>query len=345
NHAGGSAQTAVDKFGAIQGQAIGLQGQSYALPTISKKMQKLALSTIKKHLNDLNDFAFKNANLTFYVTKIGTGICGYEVKEIAELFYAIEWNNNIILPIEFSKSKQVIHGFKAYGIGMICNGFQFKEGEQYEHEGKLVCCPNKNELQRGAGGFHFCKNPLDVLDYYPLIDNDCNITEFSEVEGIGENKSNGNKTCVRKLKIGAKLSMKSFTKLSFKFLCESLKIDNGKNNNTRMAASGEDTRMAASGDYTRMAASGEDTRMVASGDNNRMATSGDGTRMVAKSKNTVLAAIGKGSIAKGILGTWITLAEYDSNDICLCVLSKQIDGVKLLPDTFYKLENGKFTKA
>ena len=33
-------------------------------------------------------------------------------------------------------------------------------------------------------GMHFCKRPLDVLHYYPLVDKDGNMTEFSEVEAL-----------------------------------------------------------------------------------------------------------------------------------------------------------------
>lgn len=277
NHAGGAAKTAVDKFGAIEGQAIGLQGQSYGLPTLSKKMQKLALSIIKKHLSDLNAFAQQNNNLTFYVTKIGCGIAGYDIKDIAELFHSIEWNGNIILPLEFLKieQEQIIKGFKAYEKGMICKGFQYEEGETYEHKGELVCCPNSKDIEKGAGGFHFCQDPLDVLDYYSLIDNDCNILEFSEVEGLGESKKDRNKICTRKIKIGGKLSLKSFTDLSLKFLFESVKISE--------TSSGRSAQLASSGDYAKLASSG---------------------------KNSIIAAIGKENIAKGCVGTWITLAEY-----------------------------------
>ena len=50
NHAGGAARVAVGKFGAIMGQAEGLQGQSYAIPTLDKDMQKVDLDTLQKSL-------------------------------------------------------------------------------------------------------------------------------------------------------------------------------------------------------------------------------------------------------------------------------------------------------
>ena len=41
--------------------------------------------------------------------------------------------------------------------------------------------------------FTFAKNPLDVLDYYPLIDDNGNLTEFAEVEALAEPKTDDNK--------------------------------------------------------------------------------------------------------------------------------------------------------
>jgi len=62
-------------------------------------------------------------------------------------------------------------GYKAYNKGLTCRGFQFKEGETYEEKKAAIC----------DSGFHFCKNPMDVLNYYSLVD-----SEFTTVEAIGE---------------------------------------------------------------------------------------------------------------------------------------------------------------
>ena len=63
-------------------------------------------------------------------------------------------------------------GYKAFEKGMICNGKQYAENTVFEEESAEIC----------QSGMHFCKNPLDVLDYYPLIDEKGNITEFVEVK-------------------------------------------------------------------------------------------------------------------------------------------------------------------
>ena len=104
-HGKGAALTAKEKFGAIQRQAEGLQGQSYAI--ITKKDVKVekssTLQEIGKGIQDMLLFAKENPNLKFYVTKIGTENAGYSIPEIKGLFEKLRnyIPNNVILPKEF----------------------------------------------------------------------------------------------------------------------------------------------------------------------------------------------------------------------------------------------------
>ncbi len=108
-HGRGAALTAKQKFGAIQGQAEGLQGQSYAIVTkdLSKGERSISLDDISKGISKLIDFANNNPDKKFYVTKLGSSLAGYSVEEIKELFYNYEALNfedipsNIILPTEY----------------------------------------------------------------------------------------------------------------------------------------------------------------------------------------------------------------------------------------------------
>src|SRR5690606_20900647 len=86
NHAGGAARTAVKKFGAIEGQAVGLQGQSYAIPTLDTEMEKIAYSELKNYVDQFLCFVKDNPEKHFLVTSIGTGIAGWAVEPIASLF-------------------------------------------------------------------------------------------------------------------------------------------------------------------------------------------------------------------------------------------------------------------
>ena len=106
-HGAGAAKTAVDKFGAKYGQAEGLQGQSFGIITkdLSKGERSVPLEKIQDGIVNLLSAANKNPNKKFYVTKIGTGLGGFKVSEIKDIFQKLEnafgINNNIILPKEF----------------------------------------------------------------------------------------------------------------------------------------------------------------------------------------------------------------------------------------------------
>ncbi len=95
-HGGGAARLAYARFGAVWGQGVGLQGQSYAIPTMQGGVE-----TIKPYVDDFILFARRHRELRFYVTKIGCGIAGFSVREIAPLFASAQEEENIILPQEF----------------------------------------------------------------------------------------------------------------------------------------------------------------------------------------------------------------------------------------------------
>ena len=97
-HIGGAARIAYDKFGAEWGNGFGLQGQSYAIPTMFGDVED-----IRPYVNEFIEFAKKNRNKRFYVTKIGCGIAGYTVDEIAPLFENAVDVPNIYMPLDFWK--------------------------------------------------------------------------------------------------------------------------------------------------------------------------------------------------------------------------------------------------
>lgn len=96
-HGGGAARLAYDRFGAIWGQGVGLQGQSYGIPTMHGGVE-----AIKPYVDEFIAFAKQHPELKFLVTKIGCGIAGFTVEEIALLFYHAIDCDNIILPKEFA---------------------------------------------------------------------------------------------------------------------------------------------------------------------------------------------------------------------------------------------------
>mgnify|MGYP006336785949 FL=1 len=85
-----------EKFGAIWGQGVGLQGQSYGIPTMHG-----GVDTIKPYVDEFIEFAKSHQELTFLVTRIGCGIAGFRDEEIAPLFKECIEIDNVILPRSF----------------------------------------------------------------------------------------------------------------------------------------------------------------------------------------------------------------------------------------------------
>lgn len=92
-HGGGAARIAYQKFGAIMGQGVGLQGQSYGIPTMQGGVE-----TIRPYVDEFIAFAKGHPELTFLVTRIGCGIAGFTDDEIAPLFTGAHGIENIVLP-------------------------------------------------------------------------------------------------------------------------------------------------------------------------------------------------------------------------------------------------------
>ena len=97
-HGGGAAAAAHKYFGAVWGVGVGLQGQSYAIPTMQGGVE-----TIKPYVDEFFVFAAEHQELTFYVTRIGCGIAGFRDEEIAPLFMDAVYMDNVILPRRFQE--------------------------------------------------------------------------------------------------------------------------------------------------------------------------------------------------------------------------------------------------
>ena len=95
-HGGGAARVAHQRFGPVWGQGVGLQGQSYAIPTMQGGVE-----TIRPYVDEFIVFARQHPELTFLVTRIGCGIAGFTDEDIAPLFKEALGTDNIILPATF----------------------------------------------------------------------------------------------------------------------------------------------------------------------------------------------------------------------------------------------------
>ena len=95
-HGGGAARAAYDHFGAIWGQGVGMQGQSYAIPTMHG-----GVDVIKPYVDEFIAYAREHQEMFFYVTRIGCGIAGFSEEDMAPLFRDALDLSNVALPKDF----------------------------------------------------------------------------------------------------------------------------------------------------------------------------------------------------------------------------------------------------
>lgn len=100
-HGKGAALIAIQKHGAIYGQGIGRQGNSYAIPTKDHKLRSLPLTEINRYVEQFIDYALRHDELEFQLTAIGTGLAGYQPEDIAPMFKNAP--KNVLLPWGFTQ--------------------------------------------------------------------------------------------------------------------------------------------------------------------------------------------------------------------------------------------------
>jgi hypothetical protein len=108
-HGAGAAKDALKRHGAVYGQGYGLQGNSFAIPTKDYRIEVLPIEIIKEYINDFKEFAAEHSEEIFYVTKVGTGLSGYNDEDIAPLF-----NNSPLNCIFHSDWKKYLKGKYQY---------------------------------------------------------------------------------------------------------------------------------------------------------------------------------------------------------------------------------------
>lgn len=96
-HYGGAAAFAVAHFGAVMGNGEGMQGQTYAIPTME------GLDNLRPAVERFIEFAKAHTEQTFLVTPIGCGIAGYRPEDIAPMFAEALPLANVYLPQSFVK--------------------------------------------------------------------------------------------------------------------------------------------------------------------------------------------------------------------------------------------------
>ena len=244
-------------------------------------------------------------------------------------------------------SKNVITSYKGFDKNMQCRGFQYEVGKEYEMDGEIKCCNR---------GFHACKSPLEVWDYYDMLN-----SRFAEVEQSGkiDEEEKSTKVCSSHIKIKAELKLADIINIGVEWLKDitspsKVKTDGVLNDNgdrkKLIGSSGYSAQIGSSGDSAKIGSSGDSAKIGSSGDSAQIGSSGDSAKIDSTGEDSVIMCAGNKSKAKAKIGSWITLAEWEWSDdknrnVPACVKTEYVDGENIKTDTWYQLKNGKFVEV
>ena len=168
-------------------------------------------------------------------------------------------------------SENVITSYKGFDKNMQCRGFQYEVGKEYEMDGEIKCCNR---------GFHACKSPIEVWNYYDMLD-----SRYAEVEQSGkiEEEENATKVCSSHIKIKAELKLADTINIGVEWLKDitspskvkknSVLNDNG-DRRKQIGSSGDYAKIGSSGDYAKIGSSGYSAKIGSSGYSAKIGSSG-----------------------------------------------------------------------
>jgi len=222
-------------------------------------------------------------------------------------------------------SEKII-AYKAMDKKMQCRGKQYEVGKTY-HEDRADCC---------NAGMHACENPLDVLHYYPLKDG----PRFFEVEcgGSVDKSVEDSKLACTELTVKGEVNFAGLVKATVNAVFNRVK---GK----EPFSSGNSSTAGSSGYYSTAGSSGNSSTAGSSGNSSTAAATGDYCRAKADGKDNIAVANGAHSKARGILGCYLVLTEYDDDGNMLWAKMAKVDGAHIKENVWYTLKNGEFTEA
>ena len=246
-----------------------------------------------------------------------------------------------------------IIAYKATDKNMQCRGKQYEVGKTY-HEDKADCC---------HAGMHACKNPLDVLHYYPLRDS----PRFFEVEcgGNVDKSEEDSKLACTELTVKGEVNFAGLVKATVNAVFNRVKGKEpfssgyystaGSSGNYSTAgssgysstagSSGYSSTAGSSGNYSTAGSSGDSSTAGSSGNYSTAAATGAYCSAKADGKDSIAVVNGVCGKACGALGCYLVLTEYDDDGNMLLAKMAKVDGAVIKENTWYTLENGEFVEA
>ncbi len=171
-------------------------------------------------------------------------------------------------------NKVYMKGYKAFNSDMTCKGKQYKENTIFKEDSAEIC----------EKGMHFCKEPLEVLTYYPLVNDKGEISRFAEVEALDKCETDDNeKFCTKKLKVKGKIDFAKLVNIAVDFDYEKLENSNILNDNggyyAKIGSSGDSAQIGSSGNYAQIGSSGDSAKIGSSGYYAKIGSSGDSAQI------------------------------------------------------------------
>ena len=214
--------------------------------------------------------------------------------------------------------KKTIKAYKGFNKDLKCRDFQYEIGKEYEIDGDIKVCKR---------GFHACENPMDVFDYYDMLN-----SRFAEVEQSGkiDIEYNSTKVCSSKIKVKAELKLADVIKLGVEWLKEVTSPGNMENKGNlndngayyaQIGSSGNSAQIGSSGDYAKIGSSGNSAQIDSSGDSAKIGSSGNSAQ-IGSSGNCAQIGSSGNSAQIGSSGNYAQIgssgncAKIDSSGYC-----------------------------
>ena len=231
-------------------------------------------------------------------------------------------------------SDKVITSYKGFDNNMQCRGFQYEVGKEYEMDGEIKCCNR---------GFHACKSPIEVWDYYDMLN-----SRFAEVEQSGkiDEEEKSTKVCSSHIKIKAELKLADIINIGVEWLKDvtspsKVKTDGALNDNgdrkkqigssggsAQIGSSGDSAKIGSSGYSAQIGSSGGSAQIGSSGDSAQIGSSGDYAKIVSSGYSAQIGSSG-GSAQIGSSGDYAQIDSTGEDSVIMCAGNSSIAKAKV----------------
>ena len=277
-----------------------------------------------------------------------------------------------------------IKSYKAFDENMRCRGFQYEVGKEYDMNGDIECCKRgfhacespmelwdyydmltsrfaeveqSGKISAEGRTTKVCSSHIKIKAELKLADI-INIGVEWLKDLTSKSKIKDDSTALNDDGFDKKQIGSSGDSAQIGSSGDSAKIGSSgysaqigsSGYSAKIGSSGDSAKIGSSGNSAQIGSSGYSAQIGSSGDSAKIGSSGDYAQIDSTGEDSVIMCAGIRSVAKAKIGSWITLAEWKQDDrkgrwVPVCVKTERVDGIKIKPDTWYKLQDGEFVEA